>query len=267
MREKGHHLEAWMFDALMRACVKEGMHQEVVRLFDEMPGAKIEPDQRVYVVMIVALCKLCDANRPLLVLRKMDDVGFARWDFTYNSVVDVLVKEGRMEEALHLKDEMLAVGEKMCIVLATTLMHGYCLRREVMKALDIFEEAVRDSMDPKEKAKAETRDWLNNVEDFDEFSDVEELYSTLPMEKVEALEDMVSLAPSSLVKGAASISTTPVLSTKSSVATSPTQELVTVIYEYTVLFFPNHSIILADSWGTIFRLTFKCHVLLYSPSK
>lgn len=37
-------------------------------------------------------------------------------------------------------------------------------------------------------------------EDFDEFSDVEDLYSTLPMEKVEALEDMVSLAPSSLVK-------------------------------------------------------------------
>lgn len=37
-------------------------------------------------------------------------------------------------------------------------------------------------------------------EDFDEFSDVEDLYSTLPMEKVEALEDMVSLAPSSLIK-------------------------------------------------------------------
>ncbi|XP_006650362.2 general negative regulator of transcription subunit 3 isoform X4 [Oryza brachyantha] len=62
-----------------------------------------------------------------------------------------------------------------------------------------------------------------NQEDFDEFSDVEELYSTLPMEKVEALEDMVSLAPSSLVKGVASVSTTAVLSTKSSVATSPTQ--------------------------------------------
>ncbi|XP_066372096.1 uncharacterized protein [Miscanthus floridulus] len=65
-----------------------------------------------------------------------------------------------------------------------------------------------------------------NQEDFDEFSDVEDLYSTLPMEKVEALEDMVSLAPSSLVKGVVSVSTTPVLSTKSSVATSPTQPTV-----------------------------------------
>ncbi|KAL6893582.1 hypothetical protein ACP4OV_007680 [Aristida adscensionis] len=65
-----------------------------------------------------------------------------------------------------------------------------------------------------------------NQEDFDEFSDVEELYSTLPMEKVEALEDMVSLAPSSLVKGVASVTTSAVLSTKSSVATSPTQTTV-----------------------------------------
>uniref|UniRef100_K4A6G9 CCR4-Not complex component Not N-terminal domain-containing protein n=1 Tax=Setaria italica TaxID=4555 RepID=K4A6G9_SETIT len=66
-----------------------------------------------------------------------------------------------------------------------------------------------------------------NQEDFDEFSDVEDLYSTLPMEKVEALEDMVSLAPSSLVKGVASVSTSAVLSTKtSSVATSSTQPTV-----------------------------------------
>uniref|UniRef100_A0A0D9VX03 NOT2/NOT3/NOT5 C-terminal domain-containing protein n=1 Tax=Leersia perrieri TaxID=77586 RepID=A0A0D9VX03_9ORYZ len=62
-----------------------------------------------------------------------------------------------------------------------------------------------------------------NQEDFEEFSDVEELYSTLPMEKVEALEDMVSLAPSSLVKGVPTVSTTAVVSAKSSVATSPTQ--------------------------------------------
>ncbi|KAL6637531.1 hypothetical protein ACP70R_025103 [Stipagrostis hirtigluma subsp. patula] len=65
-----------------------------------------------------------------------------------------------------------------------------------------------------------------NQEDFDEFSDVEDLYSTLPMEKVEALEDMVSLAPSSLVKGVASVTTSAVLNTKSTVATSPTQPTV-----------------------------------------
>ncbi|XP_038989823.1 CCR4-NOT transcription complex subunit 3-like isoform X2 [Phoenix dactylifera] len=51
----------------------------------------------------------------------------------------------------------------------------------------------------------DVRDFLEdyverNQEDFDEFSDVDELYSTLPLDKVEALEDLVSLGPSSLVK-------------------------------------------------------------------
>ncbi|KAE8819152.1 CCR4-NOT transcription complex subunit 3 [Hordeum vulgare] len=70
-------------------------------------------------------------------------------------------------------------------------------------------------------------------EDFDEFSDVEDLYSTLPMEKVEALEDMVSLAPSSLIKGVVAVSTTAVLSTKSPKATSPTQATVSTISQGT----------------------------------
>ncbi|KAE8766378.1 CCR4-NOT transcription complex subunit 3 [Hordeum vulgare] len=70
-------------------------------------------------------------------------------------------------------------------------------------------------------------------EDFDEFSDVEDLYGTLPMEKVEALEDMVSLAPSSLIKGVAAVSTTAVLSTKSPKATSPTQATISTISQGT----------------------------------
>ena len=39
----------------------------------------------------------------------------------------------------------------------------------------------------------------NWQEDFDEFSDVDELYSSLPLDKVESLEDLVT-GPPSLVK-------------------------------------------------------------------
>ena len=148
MRARGDRVDAWMFDALMRACVKEDMHEDAVRLFDEMPGAEVEPDQRVYAVAIAALCKLRDADRALLMLGEMNEAGFETWDFTYRSVVDVLVKAGRMEEALRVKDEMLAAGKKMDVVLATILMHGYCLRREVGTALDLFEESVANGILP-----------------------------------------------------------------------------------------------------------------------
>ncbi|GAB4843711.1 hypothetical protein Ancab_013676 [Ancistrocladus abbreviatus] len=39
-----------------------------------------------------------------------------------------------------------------------------------------------------------------NQEDFDEFSDVDELYSSLPLDKVEALEDLVAIGPPGIVK-------------------------------------------------------------------
>ncbi|XP_048333386.2 general negative regulator of transcription subunit 3 isoform X3 [Ziziphus jujuba] len=41
-----------------------------------------------------------------------------------------------------------------------------------------------------------------NQEDFDEFSDVDELYSSLPLDKVESLEDLVTIGASGLVKAA-----------------------------------------------------------------
>lgn len=37
-------------------------------------------------------------------------------------------------------------------------------------------------------------------EDFDEFSDVDELYNSLPLEKVESLEDLVAIGTPALVK-------------------------------------------------------------------
>ncbi|KAI5330629.1 PREDICTED: general negative regulator [Prunus dulcis] len=55
-----------------------------------------------------------------------------------------------------------------------------------------------------------------NQEDFDEFSEVDELYNTLPLDKVESLEDLVTIVPPGLVKGA------PVLGLKTSLAVSAT---------------------------------------------
>ncbi|XVF42098.1 hypothetical protein PTKIN_Ptkin01aG0332900 [Pterospermum kingtungense] len=54
-----------------------------------------------------------------------------------------------------------------------------------------------------------------NQEDFDEFSDVDELYSSLSLEKVESLEDLVSIGP--LAKGA------PMLGLKTSLAAAASQ--------------------------------------------
>ncbi|KAK9155042.1 hypothetical protein Sjap_002522 [Stephania japonica] len=56
-----------------------------------------------------------------------------------------------------------------------------------------------------------------NQDDFEEFSDVDELYNSLPLD-VEALEDLVAIGPPGLKVGASAV-----LSMKSSIAGSPTQ--------------------------------------------
>ncbi|KAM3248386.1 general negative regulator of transcription subunit 3 isoform X2 [Capsicum annuum] len=63
-------------------------------------------------------------------------------------------------------------------------------------------------------------------EDFDEFSDVDELYSTLPLDKVESLEDLVTVGPPGLVKGVTVAGA--VLSVKTSLVSSPAQASVAV---------------------------------------
>ncbi|XP_056177562.1 general negative regulator of transcription subunit 3 isoform X4 [Syzygium oleosum] len=45
-----------------------------------------------------------------------------------------------------------------------------------------------------------------NQEDFEEFSDVDDLYSTLPLDKVESLEELVTIGPPGLIKATATAS-------------------------------------------------------------
>ncbi|KAK7380649.1 hypothetical protein VNO78_33164 [Psophocarpus tetragonolobus] len=62
-----------------------------------------------------------------------------------------------------------------------------------------------------------------NQEDFEEFSDVEELYSSLPLDKVESLEDIVTIPPG-LAKVAPVLSLKPSLTASASASASQTSE-------------------------------------------
>lgn len=96
-------------------------------------------------------------------------------------------------------------------------------KAHIMKLELILRLLDNDELSPEQVN--DVRDFLEdyverNQDDFEEFSDVDELYSSLPLDKVESLEDLVTIAPS-LVKGAGAASAA--LSIKSSVAASPPQ--------------------------------------------
>ncbi|XP_073150605.1 uncharacterized protein [Henckelia pumila] len=100
-------------------------------------------------------------------------------------------------------------------------------KAHIMKLELILRLLDNDELSPEQVN--DVKDFLDdyverNQEDFDEFSDVDELYNSLPLDKVESLEDLVTVGPSSLVKGV-NVSST-VLSLKSSLAATPSPALV-----------------------------------------
>ncbi|XP_015164528.1 general negative regulator of transcription subunit 3 isoform X3 [Solanum tuberosum] len=76
-------------------------------------------------------------------------------------------------------------------------------KAHIMKLELILRLLDNDELSPEQVN--DVKDFLDdyverNQEDFDEFSDVDELYSTLPLDKVESLEDLVTVVPPALVK-------------------------------------------------------------------
>jgi pentatricopeptide repeat protein len=121
--------------------------QRVIRPNVRISGAEwIKPDEHVYATTITCLGRLHDADHALQVLEKMREAWVELWELTCNSMVGVLVKVGRMDEILHLKDQMMLAKGKMDVVLARMLMHVYYLSGEVGKTLELFDVVASDGV-------------------------------------------------------------------------------------------------------------------------
>ncbi|KAL3534805.1 hypothetical protein ACH5RR_003266, partial [Cinchona calisaya] len=102
-------------------------------------------------------------------------------------------------------------------------------KAHIMKMELILRLLDNDELSPEQVN--DVKDFLDdyverNQEDFDEFSDVDELYSSLPLDKVESLEDLVTMGPPGLVKGVSASNA--VLSMKNHLATPAAPALATV---------------------------------------
>ncbi|OVA16419.1 CCR4-Not complex component [Macleaya cordata] len=78
-------------------------------------------------------------------------------------------------------------------------------KAHIMKLELILRLLDNDELSPEQVN--DVRDFLEdyverNQDDFEEFSDVDELYNSLPLDKVESLEDLVAIVPPGLVKAA-----------------------------------------------------------------
>ncbi|KAK1382453.1 hypothetical protein POM88_020188 [Heracleum sosnowskyi] len=135
-------------DVIVRACMKEGKYDEVGKYFREAKGSGVKVDVSVYCSVIHAVCKIPDADYAYELLKEMKGMGWVPAEGTRTCVVGAYVNQKNMVGALKVRDEMVADGIPINLVVATSLMKGYCLEGNLGKALGLFEEIERDGPAP-----------------------------------------------------------------------------------------------------------------------
>uniref|UniRef100_A0A6V7QWU8 Pentatricopeptide repeat-containing protein n=1 Tax=Ananas comosus var. bracteatus TaxID=296719 RepID=A0A6V7QWU8_ANACO len=78
----------------------------------------------------------------------MKEYGLIPSKFVYDLVIGACVKGGNISEALDIKDEMIANGFAMNLVVATSLLQGYCSQGDLPSALNLFSNIVEDGITP-----------------------------------------------------------------------------------------------------------------------
>ncbi|KAG4179789.1 hypothetical protein ERO13_A10G126675v2, partial [Gossypium hirsutum] len=193
---KGISPNVFIVNALISALCKDGKIQEAISVFDLMTQRGIRPDVITYTTLIHAfysiidiLCKEGESSKAIEILKLMTRKGFChsgQWEevtsllnrimngvhpnlvtfnslinalckenrieeaitmlnlmsqgrFTFNSLINALCKEKRTEEAITMLELLSQRGVKLYGVTYNIMIRLYCGQREMNKAKDAFD--------------------------------------------------------------------------------------------------------------------------------
>lgn len=121
---------------LMRASLREEKPAEALEVLSRAIERGAEPDSLLYSLAVQACCKTLDLAMANSLLREMKEKKLCvPSQETYTSVILASVKQGNMDDAIRLKDEMLSDGISMNVVAATSLITGHCKNNDLVSAL------------------------------------------------------------------------------------------------------------------------------------
>jgi len=125
-----------MIGCLMNFAARAGRSDLSEKLFS---GSKHPAEVQNYMSQIRACRQTGDVERAVRMLRELQQKGLGD-KAACNSVLDVCVCSGRMDEAMKLFDEMKNGGGVCDIVAYNTLIKGHCNERRVDRAIALFQE-------------------------------------------------------------------------------------------------------------------------------
>ncbi|CAE6076300.1 unnamed protein product [Arabidopsis arenosa] len=134
---------------LMRASLREEKPAEALEVFSRAIERGAEPDSLLYSLAVQACCKTLNLAMANSLLREMKEKKLCvPSQETYTSVILASVKQGNMEDAIRLKDEMVSDGISMNVVAATSLITGHCKNNDLGSALDLFYKMEKEGPSP-----------------------------------------------------------------------------------------------------------------------
>ncbi|CAK9237433.1 unnamed protein product [Sphagnum troendelagicum] len=123
---------------------KDGQLEKAMQLFQQMQQEGMSPDKFTFVQVIKACAGLGRLQDGRLVHKQLIQSGYKSDVFVCNSLVDMYVKCGSIEEAWTVFEKMPSGN----VVTWTTMILGHVQCRQGQKALELFEKMQQEGVQP-----------------------------------------------------------------------------------------------------------------------
>merc|ERR1719146_189464 len=111
MQSRGVQCNTISYNTMLDACARCSSMGRVSNILEDMKASAVEPDIITYSTIVKGYCQAGDVDKGFQVLEEMKrDSKFAPDEILSNSLLDGCAKQHRVEEALHLLEDMIASG-------------------------------------------------------------------------------------------------------------------------------------------------------------
>ncbi|KAJ0982614.1 hypothetical protein J5N97_010869 [Dioscorea zingiberensis] len=184
MKNEGHQPNCSTYKFLIVfLCGKKGRKvEEAIKIFQEMINAGYMPDREMLGIYLSSLCEsgkleharkavkslckrgftpqlgysllirsMCRAGKleeALHLAEEMELLGCKMDHYIYTSVVHALLRSGQLDKALDKLDEMKRAGISQTVQINTSLIVHFCKEKQIEKAVDVFKKMVEDGCEP-----------------------------------------------------------------------------------------------------------------------
>ncbi|XP_052192572.1 putative pentatricopeptide repeat-containing protein At1g19290 [Diospyros lotus] len=149
MKDLGFEPNVVTYHCLINGYIKLGDVKGVEGVVELMNQRGILINSVTYTLLIKIYCKLCKLDKAERVLQSMKQMSSLMVDeHAYGVLIDGYCRNGRMGDALRIKDEMMGLGLSMNLVICNSMINGYCKLGRVHEAEELVTSMFRWKLKP-----------------------------------------------------------------------------------------------------------------------